>query len=420
MLSNLLDQPRKFLGTGKKGSLEDLCWQLLSEKTEVSSLAIAEEILARYTGLDDAEKAAFFELINEKMDVDTTRITDATQAYAASKSPADYKRLAKVTEPKRYEFLRRLNQPPGATAELVRMRADLLPLIKSTPELGRSDTDFSLMLRSWFNRGFLVLEQITWDSPASILEKIIAYEAVHEIETWGDLRRRLHPTDRRCFAFFHPAMPQEPLIFVEVALSKGVPSSIQDVLTDQREVLDAEAADTAVFYSISNCQPGLAGISFGNSLIKQVVRILAGELPRLRSFVTLSPIPGFTRWIKKNGLDMEEADGPGLKKLCASYLTSRNAAQLPVDPVARFHLQNGALIHAIHADADTSRTGLKQSASLMVNYAYEADRIATNLQLLAEGDNVAMSSAVRTLARQGRQILDQSSATRSDDDVVSP
>ncbi|MDJ0637633.1 MAG: malonyl-CoA decarboxylase family protein [Paracoccaceae bacterium] len=414
MLGSLLDQPRKLLGSGRKGSLEALCWKLLSERTEVSSLAIAEEVLARYASLSTDEKSAFFTMINDQLDVDAAQIQDAVEAYARSRTPADYKKLATVTEPKRYELLRRLNQPSGATAELVRMRADLLSLIKSNPELERTDVDFQLMLRAWFNRGFLVLKQITWDSPASILEKIIEYEAVHEIETWGDLRRRLHPTDRRCFAFFHPAMPQEPLIFVEIALSKGVPTSIQDVLADQREVLDAQNTDTAVFYSISNCQPGLAGISFGNSLIKQVVRNLTTELPQVKNFVTLSPVPGFARWTGKQGIETDEADTQKLKKLCAAYLTSRNAKNLPIDPVARFHLQNGALIHAIHAEADTSDAGRRKALGFMVNYAYEADRIASNLQLLAEGEKVATSSAVRTLARQGHQMLAQVAARRDE------
>ena len=200
----------------------------------------------------------------------------------------NFKALSDASEPARQKLFRKLNEAPGATAEIVNMRKDLLILLRSTPNLAKTDYDLVHLLRSWFNRGFLVMSQITWDSPASVLEKIIEYEAVHQIRTWDDLRRRLHPPDRRCFAFFHPSMPDEPLIFVEVALTKGVPNSIQKVLSDSREAIDETDTDTAVFYSISNCQDGLAGISFGNSLIKQVARDLSHELPNIKTFVTLS------------------------------------------------------------------------------------------------------------------------------------
>ena len=406
-LGSLLERPRQYLRPSGKRKIEKLCSDLLAEKTEVASLEIAAEILAQFSVMDDDGKAAFFRYINDELDVDPANIIAAAKAYTSSSSPGAYSKLAQATEPKRYEFLRRLNQPPGATAELVRMRADLISLMKKSPDLARMDTDFRLMLRAWFNRGFLVLDQVTWDSPASILEKIIAYEAVHEIETWDDLRRRLHPLDRRCFAFFHPAMPQEPLIFVEVALSKGVPSSIQDVLADRRDILDAEAADTAVFYSISNCQPGLSGISFGNSLIKQVVRDLSLELPNIKNFVTLSPIPGFRKWLEKQSMGNEEHDTANLKKLCAAYLISRNSKNLPIDPVARFHLQNGAQILAIHGDADVSDTGNRNSFGTMVNYSYDPKSISDNLRRLALGKPVAISPSVRALARQGGALLEK-------------
>ncbi len=287
------------------------------------------------------------------------------------------------------------------------MREDLLRLLISNPALARADAGFALMLRAWFNRGFLILQQITWDTPASILEKIIAYESVHEIDSWDDLRARLQPDDRRCFAFFHPAMPAEPLIFVEVALSKGLPTSIQDVLASERSSLDVDAVDTAVFYSISNCQAGLAGISFGNSLIKQVVRDLSLDLPNLRRYVTLSPIPGLRRWIDAQGLEDHAGDEQSLSRLCAAYLTSRNARQLPIDPVARFHLQNGAQILAVLPGADTSDTGQANSFGMMVNYSYEAGKIADNLRLLEQGETVAMSANVRGLARRGHQLWEK-------------
>lgn len=408
MLGTLLDRPRQLFGSSRRGTIEELCTNLLAEDSEVSSLQLASEILARYAELDAQDRADFFNHINDQLDVDPAEIAAAADRYTADGTPAAYRQLARATEPKRYELLRRLNQPPGATGELVRMRADLLRGLKQHPDWGRTDTDFALMLRAWFNRGFLVLRQITWDSPASILEKIIAYEAVHEIATWEDLRRRLHPADRRCFAFFHPAMPQEPLIFVEVALSKGVPKSIQQVLTDRREILDADTVDTAVFYSISNCQLGLAGISFGNSLIKQVVRDLSLELPNITNYVTLSPIPGFRDWVERKDLQLDPADQAAIRKIAAHYLASEKSPNnAPADPVARFHLQNGAQILAIHTDADQSETGRDRSFGAMVNYAYDSDRIADNLRTLATNKKVAASAQVRTLARQGAQIVEK-------------
>ncbi len=406
LLSTILERPRILRRARKDGSLAKLSEALLHERTEVASLQIASDILARFSLSDADERAAYFQYMNNELDVDPTEIAISASAYDDDPSPELYRELARTTEPKRYELLRRLNQPLGATAELVRMRADLLKKIHEHPELDRTDTDFCLMLRAWFNRGFLVLRQITWDSPASILEKIIAYEAVHEIETWDELRRRLHPADRRCFAFFHPAMPDEPLIFVEIALSKGIPTSIQDVLADKREILDEGSADTAVFYSISNCQKGLTGISFGNSLIKQVARDLAIELPGISNFVTLSPIPGFNKWLTDQGIEIDEINTPMVKKLAAFYLArAKDEENKPLDPVARFHLSNGAQIHAIQADADLSENGRAQSLGAMVNYAYELKKITENLKRFAEKDQVAATGAVRTLARQGAQIV---------------
>ena len=384
MLGSLLDRPRQYLLSGKGGSIEDLCTALLADKSEVSSRQKALEVLECYQQLNDEQRASFFEFLNADMDLDADAIAKAALTYAETKSPGAYQSLVQASEPSRMALLRRLNQPQDATSILVNMRADLLRQLQTSPDLARTDADFSRMLRSWFNRGFLVLRQITWDSPASILEKIIAYEAVHEIHTWDDLRRRLHPADRRCFAFFHPAMPQEPLIFVEVALSKGVPNSIQGVLADQREILSESAADTAVFYSISNCQKGLKGISFGNSLIKQVVRDLSHELPNLKHFVTLSPIPGLRKWLADQDHQTEVLDANNLRKVAAAYLANAKSQKgLPLDPVARFHLQNGAQILAVHADADLSDAGVERSFGAMVNYAYRQEYIADNVSQLA-------------------------------------
>jgi malonyl-CoA decarboxylase len=305
-----------------------------------------------------------------------------------------------AAEPRRQEMIRRLNQVSGATHLLVSMRRDLLRLTKSNPELAPIDVDFKHLFASWFNRGFLVLRPISWESPAHILEKIIAYEAVHAIDSWGDLKRRLQPSDRRCFGFFHPSMPDEPLIFVEVALCKGVPGAIHTVLSDGREPLEAKQADTAVFYSISNCQAGLAGISFGNSLIKQVVTDLSLQLPGLKTFVTLSPIPKLMAWLTRDGRDVPALDDAMLKKRAANYLlTAKRSDGLPFDPVARFHLGNGAIVHAVHSGADLSTNGLAQSGGAMVNYLYDLRRVAQNHERFVGEQDVIASSEVRTLSQ---------------------
>jgi len=286
------------------------------------------------------------------------------------------------------------------------MRRDLMQMSKDDPVLAAVDVDFVHLFRSWFNRGFLVLRPISWETPAHILEKIIAYEAVHAIDSWDDLRRRLQPTDRRCFAFFHPAMPDEPLIFVEVALTKGIPGSIQKVLAEDREALETDKADTAVFYSISNCQSGLAGISFGNSLIKQVVADLSVELPGLKKFVTLSPIPGLMKWLKEIGRDEDAGNPDRLKTLGAHYLLSaRNGDNEPRDPVARFHLGNGAMIHAVHANADTSAKGVKQSGGAMVNYRYNLKDISTNHERYVGAQEIAASTDVRSLGNAASKLI---------------
>lgn len=390
--SRKVEDPRPLVG---------LCHALLAETAEVSGLQLATAILQKYKELDNEQKIGFFTFLNDEMDLDPGRVAALATAYSGEHSAKNFAALSKAAESGRRELLRRLNQAPGATADLVRMRKDLLSFLKIAPELARTDHDFIHLLRSWFNRGFLVLRQVTWDSPAAILEKIIAYEAVHEIHTWADLRRRLHPMDRRCFAFFHPAMPEEPLIFVEVALTKGVPDSIQNVLSDNRGELGEEEVDTAVFYSISNCQDGLAGISFGNSLIKQVAHDLSHELLGVKTYVTLSPIPGLLKWAAAQGLDGAALGREPLTRLAAHYLlNAKTEGGKPLDPVARFHLGNGAQIHAVHGGADVSKNGISQSGGVMVNYLYDLTRISKNLKLFAEKDEIAASSAIKSLARQ--------------------
>ena len=401
LLTTLLDR-RPFgrrIEDGRK--IKDLCLALLTETDETSGRQLAATILSRYRTLDRDQKIAFFEFLNDELDLDAAKIAELAESYGSDSSPENFRALVTASEPQRQALFRQVNEAPGATAEIVRMRRDLLTFLEERPELGRTDQDIVHLLRSWFNRGFLVVRQINWESPASILEKIIAYEAVHEICAWDDLRRRLQPTDRRCLAFFHPSMPDEPLIFVVVALTNGVPNSIQSLLSEEREVLDAEDADTAVFYSISNCQKGLTGVSFGNSLIKQVARDLSLDLPKLKAFATLSPIPGLLRWLQDEGIPERGDDPRFMERVAAKYLLDAKAPDgLPLDPVARFHLGNGALLHAIHSDADLSATGIAQSSGVMVNYLYDLSRIAQNTIQFSKRREVAATTTVRNLAKR--------------------
>ncbi|WP_011910481.1 malonyl-CoA decarboxylase domain-containing protein [Cereibacter azotoformans] len=399
--------------------VEELCAALLSAPGEVSGVRLARDILSHYRAMGADERADFFRHLATELDLDADRVIAAATRYRDGGGPSALADLCREAEPRRQELLRRMNQAPGATEELVRMRLDLLRLLPEAPELAAIDADFQHLFSSWFNRGFLVLRHIDWRTPANILEKIIEYEAVHAINDWDDLQRRLRPSDRRCFAFFHPAMPEEPLIFVEVALCKGTPGSVQALLAEGRTPLAAADCDTAVFYSISNCQEGLRGISFGNSLIKQVVEELRRDLPALRRFVTLSPVPGLSRWLVGIAPDRPEAarllaagaaadpetmapEVQTLRRLTAEYLLqARRPDGLPVDPVARFHLGNGALLHEIHALADVSANGFRQSCSAMVNYLYDLSQVETNTEGFLTGKVVAASKKVQSLLAQG-------------------
>ena len=374
-------------------SVEELAQDLLGSNGEVSGSTLARLILDRYAAMDEAGKRAFFAFMTHDLEIDALDVTRMLQTYRMAPSKQSYRAFAAACEPQRQELMRRLNQVPGATGQLVAMRKDLLNFLREQPDFGPLDVDVQHLFSSWFNRGFLVLRPINWSSPADILEKIIAYEAVHAIDSWDDLRRRLQPADRRCFGFFHPAMAGEPLIFVEVALTKGIPDSIQQLLADGRDTIDAEDADTAVFYSISSCQAGLAGISFGNSLIKQVAADLSRDLPALKNFVTLSPIPGLNTWLETAGLDGET------QNLAAHYLLeAKRADGMPLDPVARFHLGNGATVHAVHADADLSENGVAQSGGAMVNYLYDLSHVASNHEQFVAEKTVIASPDVRALS----------------------
>ena len=412
LLSTLLLRRPFKRGGSKKGSISKLCLSLLSEVTEVSGLQLAGVILEKYHELDEKGRLDFFSFLNKDLDIDPDLLVSLAQKYQETQSPEIFKRLSEASEPRRKELFRRLNHAPGATADLVKMREQLLSLLRENPSYARTDFDFIHLLRSWFNRGFLVLRQITWDTSASILEKIVEYEAVHEIKNLEDLRRRLLPKDRRCFAFFHPSVPDDPLMFVEVALTNGVATSIQKVLSESREEIDLQGANSAIFYSISNCQEGLSGISFGNSLIKQVAQDLSREMPHLKTFVTLSPIPGLTKWIKDEGLEKLVEDQGMLKQITAHYLVeAKGKNRRPIDPVAKFHLGNGATIHQINIDADLSEKGLLQSKGVMVNYLYDLSKISQNVELFSKEGDISANTTIKALSRQaGRNIMQKGKA----------
>jgi malonyl-CoA decarboxylase len=338
----------------------------------------------------------------------------AAEAYLAEPGGAAAQALAEAAEPPRQELLRRINQGQGGTAALVRLRREILGALRGRPELEALDSDLRHLFASWFNRGFLELRRIDWNTPAAVLEKLIEYEAVHEIAGWADLRRRL-AADRRCFAFFHPALPGEPLIFVEVALVRGLAEAVQPLLapdTDEAgQRARAAGADTAIFYSISNCQDGLRGISFGNFLIKQVVEELKAELPQLKQFATLSPVPGFRRWVTRlpegERVELPEAEAPaeelreGLMRLCARYLTTSEAGRGALDPVARFHLGNGARLERINWRGNVAPRGIAESGGIMVNYLYDPDTIEANHEAYATTGAVARSAEVDALLGAG-------------------
>jgi malonyl-CoA decarboxylase len=416
--------------------LIDACRQLLTVRGEGNSVAIAAQALDRFERLGADGVLRFFEVLATDFDPDPGEVLMLAERYAVSRSPENLIRLARAAEPPRQELFRRLNRAPGGTRTIVGMRAKLLDRLRGHRALAAVDADLAHLLNSWFNPGFLTLARVDWQSPAALLERIIQHEAVHEIDGWNDLRRRLEP-DRRCFAFFHPALPDEPLIFVEVALLRDLPSAIAPLLDRAvTEAADPARFKVAAFYSISNCQPGLRGVNLGNFLIKKVAERLQAEFPSLRTFCTLSPVPGFGGWLAKaeraesdrlkpaqnqnlaralaglrqrHGRDlgglatgtMAERDQDALRALCAYYLVFESAAPgadapRAADPVARFHLNNGARLERVHAGADLSRKGLKQSFGFMVNYLYDLDDIEANHEKFVEGE-VSAARAVMAL-----------------------
>ncbi|HSH42771.1 MAG TPA: malonyl-CoA decarboxylase [Arenicellales bacterium] len=425
LLSNISERGLALLGPASDAApdVDDLvagCDALLSSRGEASGVAYARRVLRGFTALDEDARLEFYRVLASRYQPEVDEVKAATEAYLEAQNPDNLQRLLRAVEPPRQELFRRLNLAPGGTATLVRMREGLLKHLKEDPSLRSVDADMAHLFESWFNRGFLVLRRIDWQTPAHILEKIIAYEAVHEINGWDELRRRVDPADRRCFAFFHPALGDDPLIFVEVALTTRIPATIEELLDDSREQLPVDEARTAVFYSISNCQSGLRGVSLGNFLIKQVAEELRSELPNLKRFVTLSPVPGFMSWLRNPESEMTNAAGAALDAiskpdwhhdetaagrardlllpLAAHYLLKvKRPDGLPVDPVERFHLGNGASLDRLNWLANLSEPGLRQSAGIMVNYLYNLDKIEANHEDYVDRRRIPSSRQVRSL-----------------------
>lgn len=388
-------------------NLSSLAQLLISNKGEATGIALADEFHCLYAQSSADEKLAFYQDLATNFGPDKALLDEKIALY--NKNPDEALAslaLHQASEPLRQELFRRLNSAPQGTEKLVRMREDLLVLLKANKNFQVVDMDFQHLFISWFNRGFLTIEKIDWHTPASILDKIIKYEAVHEIHNWDELRSRIDPLDRCCYAFFHPSLPKEPLIFVEVALTGHISDAISTVLSDSRTSLALDDVNTAIFYSISNCQKGLKGISFGNFLIKQVVEELRTELSAIETFVTLSPVPGFMKWLQGNEdyqetfkaisaekwWQQEETANklePSLTKALCTYLVKTNK-----DPVARFHLGNGAKLERVNWLADVSKGGINSAAGFMVNYQYVLDEIELNHEQYTTSGHVTASSQV--------------------------
>jgi malonyl-CoA decarboxylase len=436
MLDSILEAGRDILERSRadkrphSGSPEDLgeqCRELLNHRGEASGIFLASEILAAYEVLPLEGRLLFFGLLSKDFSADPDAVIQAAESYRSEPSFERLTRVVKAAEAPRQKLFRRLNMAPGGTSRLVKMRGHLLEVLDERPELQPLDSDLRHLLIAWFNRGFLVLDRIDWSSSANVLEKIIEYEAVHEINGWDDLRGRLDE-DRRCFAFFHPAMPDDPLMFVEVALTNSGVTAIRQLIASDREAEDPRQATTATFYSISNCHRGLQGISFGNFLIKQVTEELRNDPGTIEHFETLSPVSGFRPWLESTALieetpeslmedlnlgrsflqgghDLLEADSSEqvrdvFLRLCAHYLLNEKRDGKPLDSVARFQLGNGASLDRINWAADNSPTGMDRSAGIMVNYVYRLDEIEKNHEAyFAEGE-IAASSTIQKLARR--------------------
>jgi malonyl-CoA decarboxylase len=417
-----------------------LCHKLLSSNGEASGIALSFEILQRYQLLDEVEKLSFFQALHEQFAADSSLVMQAAKNYLDQPSSENLGALSRSVEPPRRKLIIRLNQAPNATLLLINMRADLLDFLPDNPELKDVDRDFATLFASWFNGGFLQLRNLDWTSPADMLEKLMRYEAVHGMDGWTDLRERIAPQDRLIYGFFHPRLGNEPLIFIEIALMKEMPSEISKILEPEAPPLDPASVRTAVFYSISNCQKGLRGIPLGSFLIKQVVEDLKKSFPELKEFVTLSPVPGFASWLKElaaadgregTNFPLSEKSRESLQQIirgewiaddtaieplksviagaAAHYLAAEKDSQnRPKDPVAKFHLGNGARLERINWPADLSENGLNSSLGLMVNYLYRLNEIEKNHELFVRTGEVKVSSDVAALAKSFDKFVNRS------------
>jgi malonyl-CoA decarboxylase len=428
---DIAESARVYIGTGPRPDLPDNDADRLRAQMraclegtggQVSARARAAELGRTYLALSPTGRERFLRLLAEEFDVDRVEVDEACARLSRAHEDNDRREaeqaLRRALEPPHTRLLGQFNVLPEGVKFLVDLRAELMSLGRRDATFAALERDLKNLLASWFDIGFLELQRITWESPAALLEKLIAYEAVHTIRSWTDLKNRLE-ADRRCFAFFHPRMPHEPLIFVEVALVSGMATDVQKLLDEHAPLTDPGSADTAIFYSISNCQKGLAGISFGNFLIKRVVDQLASELPKLRNFATLSPIPGFRKWLDGRlgdgaeprlgeilntpGWHLDEALAKDarepLSRLCARYLIlEKGRPGRALDPVAHFHLSNGARVERLNWLGDTSPKGLQQSEGMMVNYLYKLADIEANHEAYTGEGRVAASPALRNLA----------------------
>ena len=426
-LNSLIQRIRMGRSNKKVSSPESiitLCNQLVSKNGEATLFSLAKIILEDFNTLSEEQKKSFFLQFLDQFGVDRPTLKKALIELNID-DEGQLRKLHQLIEPKSHELLRRLNQVPNGTSVLLKMRESLLECIKASPELKSLDSDFVHLFKSWFNRGFLRLERIDWSTSARVLEKIMQYEAVHDISDWEDLQNRVAADDRRLYAFFHPALPDEPLIFIEVALMDDTPNSIMPILDTSVKPIDPFSATTAVFYSISNCQMGLKSVSFGSFLIKQVVTEIEKEFKQIKHFVTLSPVPGLKKWSNKINL-LEDKDLPEniindisecckdnkpnplvLNRLTYYYLTQvkRKNGQA-INPVAHFHLGNGASLYKIHTDANVNQSALDDSWGVMVNYLYDLESVAKNHEDYANQESVAVSPKLtKSIQNNKKKIL---------------
>jgi malonyl-CoA decarboxylase len=423
IIESIADAGAKFLDLRLSGAptraLVTLCEDLISQKGVASGIALAREVVHRYQSLDRDEKLTFFLELSRRIGPDMAAIEKAADNFVLNPNNETLRNLSVTMESNRQKLFSRMNMAPNGTPAIVELRQDLLSFINEHPELAAVDEDLKRLLTSWFNPGFLTLIRIDWDTEASILEKIIQYEAVHSIENWHDLKQRL-VADRICFAYFHPALEDEPLIFVEVALTKGMASSIQAIIRDDAQ--GREEANTAVFYSVNNCQQGLRQIPLGNFLIKRVVTELVRELPSIKTYCTLSPITGFAKWLRDELTSDESEFFPNeeketlsliehpawhqdaekceilkkpLIKACANYLVNVKKHGKPLNAVARFHFGNGASLDRINWMGDTSENGMGEYLGLMVNYLYDLKHIESNHEAYVQQGELAVSKSIR-------------------------